>query len=152
MKEIPLTQGKVALVDDADFNWLIQIKWRAAKCRGCWYAKSGYDSYMHREILGLMGRIEGHHKNGNGLDNQRHNLVSASRAKNAGAFCRPRKNKTSQFRGVSWAKHIDKWMAHIRVNYKMINLGYFESEINAAKARDLAAKREFGPLAQLNFN
>jgi len=56
MKKIKLTQGKCALVDNADFEWLSQWKWCAVKPQGIWYAvrkAKGYTVRMHREILGL---------------------------------------------------------------------------------------------------
>tara|TARA_R110002126_G_scaffold268496_1_gene412031 strand:+ start:204 stop:698 length:495 start_codon:yes stop_codon:yes gene_type:complete len=45
------------------------------------------------------------------------------------------KNKTSsQYVGVSWAKHINKWKSQIRINKKNINLGSFNSELDASRA------------------
>ena len=79
MKEIPLTQGKVALVDDEDFEWLSQWKWH---CHGDSARRKGrvadgcprQDIFMHTQILGLPRGTRFRHKDGNGLNNQRHNL------------------------------------------------------------------------------
>ncbi len=61
MKEIPLTQGKVAIVDDIDYETLSVHRWYADQREGRWYARrntparmaSGTQVYMHRVILGL---------------------------------------------------------------------------------------------------
>jgi len=84
MKQIPLTQGQVALVDNTDYDWLNQWKWCAQRTRGVFYAvrnsprKNGkkHQIFMHREILGLRYKDgqEGDHRNHNTLDNQRENL------------------------------------------------------------------------------
>lgn len=92
MKTIPLTQGKVALVDDADYEWLNQWRWCALKPNRTWYAlrrrrKSDGPGpgaiWMHREILGTSDDMWGHHINGNGLDNRRANLRSITPSLNA---------------------------------------------------------------------
>ncbi len=153
MKLIPLTQGRFARVDDADFAWLNQWKWRAVRCDKNWYARrdeAGKSIYMHREII-KAGPREGHHKDGDGLNNQRENLSRATRMGNAHGFMRIRANKTSKFRGVSWAKNVQKWLAHIRINYVAKHLGLFATERDAAIAFDTAARAAFGVEAQLNF-
>jgi len=74
MKEIELSQGKIALVDDRDFEWLNQSRWYAKKNGGRWQAELIGGTPMHRLIMGAtFGQIV-KHKNPNGLDNQRKNL------------------------------------------------------------------------------
>ena len=58
---------------------------------------------------------------------------------------------TSQYKGVSWAKHANKWVAHITINGKKKHLGLFIIEEDAAKAYDRAALQHFGIYANLNF-
>lgn len=84
MKIIPLSQGRVALVDDVDFEWLSSWKWHASesKRKGVpigWYARrqeghAGPCFYMHREICvrsGLPPSSMFDHRDRNGLNNQR---------------------------------------------------------------------------------
>lgn len=142
MKEIPLTQGKVALVDDEDFEYLNQFKWCALRGRNVWYAvRAGESSliYMHRLILRLAGDLDGDHRDGDGLNNQRGNLRISTKAKNARAFQTPRQNKTSQFRGVCKRSDCNRWRAKIRFNYQHILLGLFITEEDAARAYDRKA-------------
>jgi len=64
-----------------------------------------------------------------------------------------RKLKTaSQYKGVAWREESKVWRAMIRVNWKLIHLGQFEKEIEAARAYDTAAKKYFGDFAAPNFN
>ena len=161
MKIIPLTQGKVALVDDEDFDWLSQYKWCAIKD-----SKRSYIYYvarttpkqngkqrmimMHREILGLPKGVQTDHRNGNGLDNQKANLRPATHQQNQ--FNRQSHHKgTSKYKGVGWHKSTQKWRAHIGFNCKLIHLGLFDDEKEAAKAYDCKAKELFGEFANLNF-
>lgn len=85
-KTIPLSQGKVALVDDQDFEWLSQWKWTALKSRTTWYAiRHDYSAeppsflYMHRVIMRPLPHLAVTHVNDNGLDNQRSNLQVLTR-------------------------------------------------------------------------
>ena len=160
MKEIPLTRGKVALVDDADFEWLNQTKWHARKNKnGNWYAsgylKKGKGDYksilMHREILRLTDpKIQGEHKDGNGLNNQRGNLRLATNQQNS-MNTKKKKNAASKYKGVSWAKTNSKWVAKIRLNGTLMHLGYFKNEIAAAYAYNNAAIMYFGEFANINI-
>jgi hypothetical protein len=83
MKTIPLTQGKVAIVDDEDYERISSHKWYAQKTvRGGWYAarrgettKGKWETfYLHREILRVSMHPEVDHIDGDGLNNQRSNL------------------------------------------------------------------------------
>lgn len=166
MKEIPLTQGKVALVDDEDFERVNQWKWNAelhktrAGTESTWYAKRiPWDSvskrslpkiYMHRFVVGLSDasvRID--HRDRNGLNNQRSNLRLSTPSQNHANSIMNSRN-TSGFRGVHWDKNRLKWEAQIRCGEKRIHLGRFETKAEAAIAYNNAAVAHFGEFATLN--
>ena len=157
MKKIPLTQGKFAIVDDADFEWLNQWKWRALKgSNDNWYAmrrqrqnSKRIPVYMHREILKPSSNMLTDHKDHNGLNNQRNNLRAATSAQN---HQNRRKHRgISRFKGVCWNQQYAKWQAQIKVKGKHFHLGRFLSEIEAAKVYDKAATKFFGDFACTNF-
>ncbi len=58
---------------------------------------------------------------------------------------------TSKYKGVSWARHMNKWKASIGFKGKQIQIGFFDSEIKAAKAYDEKVKEIIGPMAYTNF-
>lgn len=158
VKRILLSQSKVALVDDRDFEWLSQWKWHA-HCgpSGKWYALR-WDGpkgrrvlrRMHREIAAICGMREVDHKDLDGLNNQRHNLRPCSHSQNA-ANRAAYKINTSGFKGVFWHPKNRTWFAQIRVNKRAKYLGCFEDKVQAAKAYDNAALKYFGNFARLNF-
>jgi len=158
-KQLLLTQGQIAIVDDADYEWLNRWKWRACKSHHTWYAvrttsrKNGKQTMilMHRLLLGLEAGDprETDHKDGNGLNNRKSNLRIASDSQNS-QNRRPQKG-TSIYKGVYWHRHNAKWHAHIKVEGRSIHLSSFDSEIEAARAYDAAARNHFGEFARLNF-
>ena len=156
MREILLTQGRVALVDDEDFEWLSAWKWYAKENGKSWYA-ARLDSlrkprrciYMHHLLLDppLSMRID--HRNHNGLDNRRQNLRICTRQQNQ--MNRQKQDGcSSQFKGVYWYRQTGKWRAHIKISGISQHLGYFAEEENAARAYNEAAKKLFGSFACLN--
>lgn len=155
MKEIPLTQGKVALVDDEDYESLNAFKWHAANCNGAYYAARsvwiglGKQRYvlMHRELLNVSREVD--HINNDGLDNRRANLRPASRSQQ-NQNSRKRMECSSVFKGVYWNIPSKKWQAYIRVNHIRIHLGLFHCEKAAALAYDSAAVEAFGDYAKTN--
>jgi hypothetical protein len=159
MKEIRLTGGKIALVDDSDYEWLSQFKWYAMKDTNTFYAvrtikdANGKQATirMHREILGLRAgnTKQTDHKDHNGCNNQRFNLRICNNQQNQ--FNRTPENKSSKFKGVYWQRDRNKWRARIGLGDKMVQLGYFDNEIEAAKAYDNGARKYFGEFADLNF-
>jgi HNH endonuclease len=123
-REIELTQGQVAIVDDEDYDWLSEWKWFALQDGRTFYACRQLPStkkkkrmvWMHRQILGAESGQEVDHISGNGLDNRRSNLRMASHAENLSNQRRRAKVGTSVFKGVSWRPQQGKWLARIRHN------------------------------------
>lgn len=146
MKRIKLTQGKYALVDDEDFEYLNQFKW----CFDNGYAIRGTNPgkiWMHRVINKTLNDLETDHINNNRLDNRKLNLRSATHKEN----CRNQKlHVKKDFKGVVWFNLRSKWKARIIVNGKEIYLGLFDNKKVAALKYNEAAKKYFGIFA--NFN
>jgi hypothetical protein len=157
-KEIKLTKGKVAIVDDEDYEWLNQWKWYARESSGNWYASRREAGgrcekraliHMHRLILGAESGQYPDHINHNGLDNRRENLRISTHSLNL-ANQRLQKGRSSRYKGVCFHKKRQNWIAGIKINQKRINLGYFPTETYAAKAYDNAAIKYFGEFAFTN--
>jgi hypothetical protein len=105
---------------------------------------------MHRELMNQPKGFLVDHRNTDTLDNRRSNLRLATCSQNQ--WNRQKiKNTTSRFVGVSFYKSRKKWVAYIDAAGKRISLGYFNSEIDAARAYDEAAKKYHGEFARLNF-
>jgi hypothetical protein len=156
MKEIKLTQGKVALVDDEDFEYLNQFKWYAVWHRHTYYAmrhdslrNGGKQLQMHRIILGVTDpKILGEHQDHDGLNNQRYNLRSCTNQQNQ--MNSNSLTGSSRFKGVSWDKYKKKWRATIIFNGRQYYLGLSLSELEMAEAYNRKAKELFGEFANLN--
>lgn len=146
-RQIALSQGLFALVDDEDFKLVSGRQWYAQKGGENFYARGLDGSAMHRLITSAAAGLEVDHINGNGLDNRRRNLRVCTRSENA-------KNRAkhapavSKFKGV----HLTKWgwRAAIVQNGQKLNLGTFESEERAARQYDRAARLCFGSFARTN--
>jgi len=152
MKEIQLTQGKVALVDDADYNWLMQWNWFAIKSKKTYYVarhEKANDKLilMHRVLMQTPDNMLCDHEDHNGLNCQRYNIRNCNSKQNT-------TNRTghgsSKYLGVSVTK-TGKFRARIMNDGKAIHLGYFNKEENAAIAYDTRAAYYFGEFANLNF-
>ena len=156
MKTIPLTRGMVAIVDDVDYEKVINIgRWYACKKGRCnFYARRHLTRVrtetMHRFIIGDIEGKEIDHINGNGLDNRRENLRHCNHHENI-ANSRKSIDNTSGFRGVSFDKSRAKWSARIGTNGKQRFLGRFSTAEDAARSYDAAAIKYFGEFANINF-
>jgi hypothetical protein len=152
MKEVSLTKGKFALVDDEDFELVCKYKWYAVTNKsGIWYASTtiGGNSFgMHRLILGIK-YVD--HIDRDGLNNQRNNLRPTNPSLNMANAKKRGTNTTSQYKGVSWSLYKQKWQASASKDGKRYFLGYFSSEIEAAKAYDRKLEELFGDYARINF-
>jgi len=154
-KAIPLTQGLYAIVDVEDYERINKHKWSADNQHGHWYAirrnKENKSVYMHREILQVPKGKETDHKNHFGLDNRKSNIRICTRQQNSRNRKKGKRKTSSRYKGVGWHKASQKWEVRIGQSYQRIALGLFDSEIEAAKIYDEAAKRLYGKFASINF-
>lgn len=154
MSNIPLTQGKVAIVDAQDFPLISRYKWFAIRDKRYpdrWYARTHIDhnlTAMHRFLMRADTKQKVDHVNGNGLDNRRKNIRLCDSIRNGQN--RSTQKHSSKFKGVTWYRWLSKWVCHIRVNKQLIHLGYFKSEIDAGIAYNKAAVKYFGEFARVN--
>lgn len=107
--------------------------------------------YLHGDVLKITDpNLEHHHVDGNGLNNVLSNLVAATRSQQQ-CSRRLQSNSTSKLKGVSWHKGNELWRATITINRKSVNIGYFETDLEAARAYDKRAIELHGEFAVLNF-
>ena len=159
MREIQLSQGYVALVNNEDYEELSQYKWCVLRPKSGPFAvrsaPKGDDGkrrtiYMHRQIMAPPVGMEVDHINQETLDNRRRvNLRICTRAQNNAN--QPKKRGSSQFKGVSWYKAAGKWQAKIRIEGIQRHLGYFDDECEAARVYQVAAQKHWGPFAWLGI-
>jgi hypothetical protein len=153
MKEIQLTQGKVALVDDDIYEYLNQWKWYYSKLNYAMRSKRINKKktffLMHRVIMDTELNMIVDHLNGNGLDNRRSNLRNCTHAENMRNRKINKKNR-SGFKGVSYYTKGNKWRAMIKFNNLRIHIGFYIDPIDAARAYNEAAIKYHGEFANLN--
>lgn len=147
---ISLTQGKFALVDDADYAAVSIHAWTF---KGGYAARTEYTTQgprfvlLHRVLLCAGEGVEVDHKNRDRLDCRRHNLRFADDHGTAQNRKTPRTN-TSGYKGVQ--REGRKWRADIQAQGKKRYLGSFETREQAANAYDAAAARLHGAFAAPN--
>lgn len=152
-REIPLTRGFVALVDDQDFDWLSQWKWCAKPwtptlCYAVRRDSDGRAVAMHRAILTPAQGVQVDHKDGDGLNNQRFNLRLCSQRENL--YGRSiRSDNTLGFKGV--ARVGQRFRAKVVKDGHTYWFGTYSDIESAARAYDAGAKQLFGEFARLNF-
>ena len=155
-REIPLTQGRVALVDAADEDDLLRWKWCAHRHpNGRWYAVRGERRdgtnrliLMHRHIMNPPAGLDVDHANRDGLDNRRDNLRVATRTQN---IANGTPYGVSPYRGVCWCKQHAKWKASARSGGVVRHAAFFDDAVEAALSYDLVAMDLFGEFARPNF-
>lgn len=151
MKNILTSQGRFAIVDDEDFDFLSKYKWQSFAAKKTFYATAhinGKTVYMHRMIMGVLNTkkiID--HIDHDGLNNCRYNLRAATYSQNnMNTLHRRRKNPTSKYKGVHWDSITKKWRAGIMHR----KIGRFVNEVDAAIAYNERAFELFGEFACLN--
>jgi hypothetical protein len=96
-------------------------------------------------MTGKWPRKHVDHKNCNALDDRWENLREATSSQNV---ANQRSKGKGRLKGVTWQKDRRKFMAHIRVNYRKINLGRYDTAEAAQAAYIAAANKYFGEFAR----
>mgnify|MGYP001561025206 CR=1 FL=1 len=165
MRSIPLTKGYEAFIDDADYEAVSRFKWYAhihrypdGSVKNVYARRTFYMAgkrkqiLLHRYLLGLDDpKIQADHKNHSGLDNQRDNIRIVTNRQNLWNQRKSHSVKSSRYKGVWWVKRNNKWEAAIRVASRLIHIGYFVSEQEAAYAYNAEAIKQFDEYASLNI-
>mgnify|MGYP001589655141 CR=1 FL=1 len=152
MKKIKLTQNKYAIIDNGDFERVNKLKW--------YYDSTGYAAHksgkiairMHQFILNTPKGMITDHINHDKLDNRKINIRICLRMNNLWNMRKSRGK--SKYKGVYFNGsdgRIKRWVAQIRANNKVKNLGYFLTEEEAAQQYNKFAKMLHGKFAWLNF-
>jgi len=153
MKEIILTNGKICLVDDKDFDELSQFNWYETQCG---YAKRHKriegkltSIFMHRVVINAVKGQIVDHINRNPLDNRKENLRISDKSTNAMNRGK-QKNSTSGYKCVYHDKRNNTFDAYITAKGKRKFLGSYKTAIEAAKAYNEFAIKLHGEFANLN--
>jgi hypothetical protein len=150
IRRIAMAGGQSVLVDAADYEWLNRHTWF---CIAPGYAarhEKGKTIFMHREIMNPPKGMVVDHIDGNKQNNCRSNLRICTRQENMQNRAKPI-GRTSRFKGVYYKKDRRKWCAKVYLNGGPFWLGYFDDEVEAARAYDRKAVELFGEFARLNF-
>lgn len=155
MKLIPLVNGLATQVDDADYEWLSQYRWRRIKGKSkgfyVWGMVNGSYVGMHRLIMGLENgdpRQVDHKEPSETLNNQRYNLRICTRAQNQHNRG-PNKNNKSGHKGVSWSESHKAWQVSIIAHGTNKWLGRRKELSEAAALYCQAAQRLHGEFARV---
>lgn len=141
MKKIPLSQGKVAIIDDSDYKLVAS--------QGSWYFDGNYAAQrkwlkdekryesrrMHRWLLKTPAGMDTDHINGDKLDNRRCNLRICTRSVNKVNSATNISSNSSGYKGVHLLKNKGKYMAFLSAANTFLNLGEFTYLEDAIGAR-----------------
>ena len=164
MKVIPLTRGKYAIVDDEDYERLMEHSWAWVPATGS-LSSTGYavrkgnkkrgeprTIQMHREIMHAKKGIIIDHVNRDSLDNRKTNLRYANTQKNAFNRTKPIMKCTSRYKGVLQRKNSTVWQARLKYNNRHVELGTYDTEEKAAAVYNFASRIFFGRYRHENPN
>lgn len=160
MREVPLTKGYVAIVDDEDYEAAMKFKWYASEKGGTVYAERTYwdkeikcyfGMSLHRYLMGAQPGEKVDHADGNGLLDTRANMRIVTKAQNNWNARKPSHGLSTPYKGVVLFKRDATYRAYIKKDGKQRHLGYFATPEDAARAYNAAALELFGEFARSNL-
>lgn len=157
MKKIPLTKGKVALVDDDDFAFLSQWKWCSDSKGYAFRSEKRSETgrlkrkgiYLHRVVMGSPEGKQIDHINGDILDNRKSNLRVASHSENM-RNRKLQKNNSTGYKGVWFNKKKGLFVATIKIDGKTRTIKHTRTAEEAAEAYNVKAQEVYGSFARIN--
>ena len=143
---IPLTQGKSAIVDLADFEYLSRWKW--STLQGHYAHRNTGDGWVRMHRL-IMGEPEGmvDHRDGDGFNNRRTNLRTCTAQQNS-ANKRISRNNTTGYKNIYWDTARKRWAVQIMNNGRKHSIGRYTNLEEAISARDEAVLNLNGEFAR----
>jgi len=147
-KEVRLSNGNFALVDDEDYPVLSRLTW--------YQDKNGYVGHdfrhnrsafvkMHELLIKVEAMHEIQYIDRNPLNLQKSNLASVTRSRNVVMSRKTnRKHTTSIYRGVHWSKSLNFWVSRAKKDNKTVHCKYFHTEKEAAISYLEAIKEHHG--------
>jgi hypothetical protein len=155
VKQIPLTQGKVAIIDDEDFERVARIKWCYSKSHGYASGKIPYEDgtyskaiLMHRYLLNVPKDKVTDHINLDKLDNRKANLRICTRGEN-NRNMKIRSTNKSGYKGV-YPHYTGRFQVHVRHEGKSNYVGLFDDPEEAALFYNFWAFDLHGEYANVN--
>lgn len=150
---IPLSKWKFAIVDLEEYEELNKKRWYVQQSNGLYaiHRHKGKTIWMHRWLMKAPKTKKVDHRNNDSLDNRTGNLRVVSNSENNKNRRKMKGNFTSKYKGVFWDKRRKCWVARINANGRLIHIGSFGKEKEAARAYDAAARKYHGEFANLNF-
>ncbi len=149
MKQIPLSKGQYALIDDNDYPLLVNYSWHYNTKGYAYYSKSMTEKVsMTSMIMNPPKGYEVDHIDRNPLNNQRYNLRIVTHQQNCHNRSKPKRGN-SPYVGVEFQD--GNWSAFLTINGKYTYLGQFPTASIAALARDMWEVYYHGKYAYTNF-
>lgn len=158
-KIIPLSKGYSCIIDAEDYEKITSIckSWHAGIKNGLVYAESKVwrgerqvAVSIHRVVMDAPSGVLVDHINHDTLDNRKSNLRLVTRQQNQ-CNVKPRSGNWSRFKGVCFNKRVNRWVAYINSFGRREYLGYYDDELDAARAYDAASLRLHGEYGYLNL-
>lgn len=149
MKEIPLTNGGVVLVDDEDHERLARFRWTTNKAYPCLTGGRGRGVvYLHRMVMHAPPGQDVDHVNGDTYDARRANL----------RFCNDSQNQANRrkvvgrvpIKGVCIHGDTGKYQAQVKKDGKNYHLGLYDDPVTAGRAYIKKARELHGEFAWSN--
>lgn len=153
MKLIPINRGRFVIVDDEDYDRMMERRWTAVGPKGYAFRQTGprasrKNVWMHRVICNPPEGMDVDHINMDRLDNRRENLRPATRSQNF--FNKGKQsNNHSGHKGVFWEKSCDRWRVQIKANGIRRHIGVFRDIADAVAAYAKAAAEFHGEFARV---